>query len=983
MLARRYFRLRSLGQLSLATVVGDTETPAVVRPRHLAVLTVLALSRRSVARDSLVEMFWGGETESRARHSLSNALSGLRSLLGADAITARQDQVALGADAQLEVDVLQFVAACEVRDDDRAVALYTGPFLTGIHVADALEFDTWATRERARLERLFLDVCERRVPALQRAGAWSDAAALAERWLDNSPQSTSAFVALLRANAGAGTPAALTGALATYDRVRRSLFESYGVRPDATLTALVGQLREELAKREESVARGSKVVSTPSSNPPVAPTRLAVDAPLVDAPPLGAIPVDAEPIIAIAAPRRSRYGQRRWPWAAALAAAVVSIAAFWTWHRSALARPSDHPIVAITTIDDVRGDTSVTWLRAGLPRMIATDLASMGAVEVVAPVRVREVLVRLAGSPTPQITQDQSTDVARRLGATWVVTGGVSTAKGDYLLDVTLRDIGAPGGKTETFVIQAANPIDLGRLAAARLAALLNVASSGTAPRYSGIETTSPEAYRHFIRGMLANDAERLIDAGQEFDAAIALDSGFVVAVRARAGVAGALGDVELARRLGVVARRFASRLPEFDRLVDEIRDLDSLGERTRSEEMVRELVERFPRDPRAFSLSADMLAGHGMWAAADSVLDRELALDSLAIAAGDGPCTPCEVYSRLAEFRLQKGDRAGAETAARRWVALQPDLPATWRNLSATLAAVGQSAEAVEAGFHYVALSHETPAVVDFGRTMVAARHPEIADSLVRTWRGTTDPILTDGARDLESILQRERGQFIAAAQTLAPLPGTNGLVFVRADCLARIGRLTEARAIFEANGHPPGPGRTMQFTPSEARGYAWSHALEADAVMRAGDTATARAFVDSLAIAGPQSYYGRDRVLQHHILGMLLFAQGKLPDAERELRAALWVAGGWTRTNVELARTQLAEHHPSDAIATLRDAYTAPIDAMGRYVPRSELDWWTARAFEAAGQRDSALVYAGYVRTAWKNADPSVRARLDSLPR
>src|SRR5215813_10204290 len=129
MLTHRHFRLRSLGQLTLAAVVGETETAASVRPRHLAVLTVLALSTKPMSRDVLLEMFWGGETEDRARHSLSNALSGLRSLLGVDAITSRRDHVSLAAEARLEVDVLQFAAACEVHDDARASTLYGGPLL--------------------------------------------------------------------------------------------------------------------------------------------------------------------------------------------------------------------------------------------------------------------------------------------------------------------------------------------------------------------------------------------------------------------------------------------------------------------------------------------------------------------------------------------------------------------------------------------------------------------------------------------------------------------------------------------------------------------------------------------------------------------------------------------------------------------------------------------------------------------------------------
>ncbi|MDE3053833.1 MAG: hypothetical protein KGJ70_08100, partial [Gemmatimonadota bacterium] len=148
MLPRRYFRLRTLGQLSLVAVVGDVESAATVRRRHLAVLAVLALAPRPLSRDELVEMFWGGEPERRARHSLSNALSGLRGLLGPQAVTARKDRIALADDAALEVDALQFAAACEARDDGRAMGLYGGPFLPGVHVADAPTFDEWAARAR-------------------------------------------------------------------------------------------------------------------------------------------------------------------------------------------------------------------------------------------------------------------------------------------------------------------------------------------------------------------------------------------------------------------------------------------------------------------------------------------------------------------------------------------------------------------------------------------------------------------------------------------------------------------------------------------------------------------------------------------------------------------------------------------------------------------------------------------------------------------
>jgi DNA-binding SARP family transcriptional activator/tetratricopeptide (TPR) repeat protein len=915
---RRYFRLQTLGRLTLTVVNGETESLAGIRPRHLAVLTVLALSAKPISRDALVEMFWGGEDETRARHSLSNALSGLRGALGADALTSRRDHIALAEDARVEVDTAQFTAAFEAGDDARAVALYGGRFLDAVHVPDAPEFDDWASRERAKLERRFVEACERYVARLERGEQPEVALAVAERWLDAAPGSSSAAAAIARLKTQRLTAKAPTS---------------------APVSPRVGQ------------------------SSPISAAELTT-------------PLEAAP----AAPPSHSVARRRRPWVMAALAASIVVALLWQFRRASNeASAATHPIVAVTSIEDVRGDTSVEWLRVALPRMIATDLDGLRGVESVAPARVRDVVARLAGSGSARLSEQQSMDVARRLRAGWSVSGGLSVAPNGYVLDLTVRNV-ADVSQSEAFTILASNPVELGRQAAARVATIL-AAGPGGAARYSGIETSNADAYRHFTRGMMAASSEKLAEAAGQLDSAIAEDSGFVEAIRARRSVAAGLGDVNGVHHLAVLAVRHQDRLPELERLADEIRNVDSLGESTRADALSGELVARFPHDPRAYSTRADLLTSHGRWADAEAVLSRELALDSLAMVAGDGPCTPCEVLWRLSQVRLAKGDRVGAEASARRWVALQPDLPAAWRNLSATLAAVGKSAEAAEAGYHDVALSRNALAAVDFARTMLSARRYDIVDSLLRAWRHTSDPVLLDGTRDIGVMLDRERGRIAGSVAALADLPEGNGLVLVRADGLARLGRLSEARAIFERVGHPPGSSPPA-FTAPEARGFSWSHALEADALVRAGDTTLARSLVDSIARSGAQSYYGRDKVLHHHVRGVLFLAQGRFKDAERELVAAEWAANAWTRTNVELARARLALGRPDSAIAALRDAYMAPVDAMARYVPRTELDWWMSRAFAAAHQPDSAAVYAAYVREAWRTADPTLRARLDSLP-
>jgi tetratricopeptide (TPR) repeat protein len=840
----------------------------------------------------------------------------LRGVLGADAITARRDYITLAEDARVETDTVQFAAACEAGNDESALALYGGRFLHAVHVPDAPEFDDWASRERAKLERRFVEASERYVARLERAGQPEVAVAVAERWLDAAPSSASAAAAIARLK------------------------------------------KQRLAAKQPAIAPASP------SGAPSSPISAAEST----------TPVEAPPVV----PSHS-VARRRGRWVLAAVAASIVVALLWQFRRASNeASAATHLIVAVTSIEDVRGDSSIDWLRVALPRMIATDLDGLRGIESVAPARVRDVVARLTGSGSARLSEQQSMDVARRLRAGWSVTGGLSVAPNGYVLDLTVRNV-ADASESEAFTILASNPVELGRQAATRVARIL-AAGPGGAARYSGIETSNADAYRHFTRGMMAASSEKLAEAAGQLDSAIAEDSGFVEAIRVRQSVAGVLGDANGAHRLALLAARHEDRLPELERLVDEIRNVDSLGESTRADALSGELVARLPHDPRAYSARADLLTAHGRWADAEAVLSRELALDSLAMVAGDGPCTPCEVLWRLSQVRLAKSDRVGAEASARRWVALQPDLPAAWRNLSATLAAVGKSAEAAEAGYHDVALSRNALAAVDFARTMLSARRYDIVDSLLRAWRHTTDPVLLDGTRDIGVMLDRERGRIAESVAALANLPEGNGLILVRADGLARLGRLSEARAIFERVGHPPGSSPPA-FTAPAARGFSWSHALEADALVRAGDTTLARSLVDSIARAGAQSYYGRDKVLHHHVRGVLFLAQGRFADAERELVAAEWSANAWTRTNVELARARLALGRPDSAIAALRDAYMAPVDAMARYVPRTELDWWMSRAFTAAHQPDSAAVYAAYVRDAWRNADPPFRARLDSL--
>lgn len=273
--------------------------------------------------------------------------------------------------------------------------------------------------------------------------------------------------------------------------------------------------------------------------------------------------------------------------------------------------------------------------------------------------------------------------------------------------------------------------------------------------------------------------------------------------------------------------------------------------------------------------------------------------------------------------------------------------------------------------------------------RVLIMMRDWQTADSAVRAMRREGIPGLLPLALDLSATLARERGRHRAAvaaldSMALAGMPGVLNLV--AGNSLARLGDDAAALRRLPANPPvaPPPRGAEVRFVNligDRTRGYAWHRAHEADALAGSGQTARMQQIADSLEQLSGRSYYGRDWRLHHHIRGILLAREGRHEEAIAEYRAAHWSFTGWNRTLVEQARSEIALGRTEDALATLRKAYIVPLDAMGRYVPRTDLDWHMALTFRQAGQPDSAARYAGYVEEAWREADPEIRRLLDAI--
>jgi hypothetical protein len=82
-------------------------------------------------------------------------------------------------------------------------------------------------------------------------------------------------------------------------------------------------------------------------------------------------------------------------------------------------------------------------------------------------------------------------------------------------------------------------------------------------------------------------------------------------------------------------------------------------------------------------------------------------------------------------------------------------------------------------------------------------------------------------------------------------------------------------------------------------------------------------------------------------------------------------------------MGRSLMALGRAREAIAILQPALRGGVDGSNSYVTHTELHEALARAFELAGQPDSAVAHYRAVEQAWRRADPQFRDRHQQAKR
>lgn len=987
------YRLITLGGLALLDE--DGRAVASLGPRILALLTYLALVSKPLSRDHVADLFWGDRDEDRARHSMREALSRVRQLLGPESIPQRSNSIVLSASASapLFVDALALLSASAAGETRTVAALYAGPFLDGVHAGGARSFEEWTDAQRSMLESRFIAACGPECARLREANAQLECAELARRWLSAAPLDAKPALELLHALAAPGTADALRLATREYRQITERLAADFSLAPHASVSAAA----DEMARRGIALTKTAPPVAPPpvteSLVGELAPTPLSETAHAVRG--SAAQPGVSQPGLPESASRGPTMRRRATWFAAAGAAATLVVAAFVASPISfGPSRAPDNGSLSILPFEVV-GQTRDAWLATETPRLLDAALSrehAVSVVNVVTPARLRDLL--RAGDSARVPSGEDALAAARSLRARWLLTGGVTVGGGYYWLDASLTDVSNGRRIRHVTITDTALDVVIARTTA-RLVASLDTHDGGA--QFAELEPNAVSAYRSYLRALRLRGQFRTLEATAALDEAIATDSGFVPALMERRYMLGAAYEtaaVDSVRALDHAYFEHRQRATDFERLYVESYIALHTGDHARAEMLSRALLERYPRDPRAYVRAMEILSLHGRFTEEIAVAQRAIALDSAGHSEDSAECGVCIGYRAMSEAAGNMGDLALAESAARHATSLRPEDPEAWAQLGAVLSARSRFDDAVAAGRRAGSLAPTDPEfALDAIRRLIEARRYDEADSALHGWQSSNDPRFTSNTAELRAVLLRERGQLSAAERVLDEAlrrspADSNWLLLLQGDTRAREGDAAGTERDFVA-AVPREPasrrgGDVPAFTADWARTFTWPRTLLADALWRTGNRDTVRlaALADSIQAIGARSYYARDWRLYHHVRGLIAMTAGRWPEAEAEFGKARWGRSGWTRTVVDLARAQLAQGRTTDAISTLRDGYRAQLAAMGLYVPRSELDFEMARTFAAAGATDSARVYAAYAASAWSNADPHVRRRLDELP-
>ncbi|HSB55687.1 MAG TPA: BTAD domain-containing putative transcriptional regulator, partial [Gemmatimonadales bacterium] len=996
-------RINVLGGLYVSDE-GRAVSGAAAQPRRLALLALLAVAKeRGVTRDALLGYLWPESDEERGRKALAQALYALRRDLGSDEALIGVKDLRLNPDL-VQCDLWEFQDATTTGSLDRAAELFRGRFLEGFHLPGADSFEQWVEDTRAGLTHEFAGLLHTLASRATGKGEHRSATGWLRKLAAQDPLNAQVACQLMESLAAQGDVAGALQHARVYETLIR---QELDLPPDRDVMVVAARLRG--VASGEMPASAPPPVAPPAPSPPpppvVAPQPRAPTSPPPSSEPqrprsstetaIGEIPDDDPsaatgpptsgwatmkippglgPIAQPAAPGSPRSGRRQL-WLAGIAV-LITVAAVVLW-RANHQVPVVVPVERVVAVGRIAHYTQMGLGGMGRPMadMLATNLARATGMRVISSARMYELLGELASAS--DTTGVQIVAAARRAGATELIDGALyDVGSGQLRLDLRRVDL-ASGAVLHAYTIQAPDLFTLADSGTSRLVDDLG----GRAPvgSLADVSTKSVEAYRAYEAGLRTFFEGKTADAEKLFAEALAKDSAFAMAQFYYSLATSNGSRAEVSTRLQR-AVELAERASDRERLL--IRATWAFYNSSPSIRAYAEtLTVRYPTE-----LEGYLMAGQGAILAADfraargpllEVIDR----DSLGLKGQTVRCLACEALETLIGSMGQEDSLAAALALARRWARLQPNSGKALRYQAMLLGQMGYPDSARRA----LALADSIdPGAANRWRYLTALEMwkfqydsaAELARAAMQTGSGSDRVegswILAIAYRNLgrlnEALVQARAYRIGKADQTprgAAPLSA-----YLEAQVLFEMNRFRESGLLFDSISRASVP---FEDSSNTARTWVWSTTHRASALAAQGDTSRLAMLADSMQREGQISGLERDRRLHHYVRGLLFASRGNDEQAVTEFREAITSRNsGYTRINYELARALLRLRRPREAVAVLQPVTRGIFEGASLYLTHSDAHELLGKAWEAAGNADSAAYHYRLVAKLWENADP-----------
>lgn len=223
--------------------------------------------------------------------------------------------------------------------------------------------------------------------------------------------------------------------------------------------------------------------------------------------------------------------------------------------------------------------------------LLTTDLSASEFVKVVSSQRLYDLAKHESGNDDGKIDKSEAIRIAKRAGATRMLTGSLSKLGGRPIISAQIVDVSTGevlGAERVDGDDLFAMVDDLSFRIKKRIGLTETQALAGDIP-VSEATTDNPEAYRAYLRGMESYHALDWDEAHEYFDKALSLDSTFALAYL-RKGIA-YFSDSRTNEGFEymAIARRYIDRVPTCERLLVEALAVD-IGERRDYEAGLRTL---------------------------------------------------------------------------------------------------------------------------------------------------------------------------------------------------------------------------------------------------------------------------------------------------------------------------------------------------------------------------------------------------------